>query len=214
MLAIEVISVFFFTSVLLSLSPGPDNIFVLMQSITQGSKAGSVITLGLCTGLLVHSTAAILGVALIFQTSELAFTALKLLGAGYLLYLAWGAFRAKPDPALSSDSEDGGTPSKQIPLKKLYLRGIIMNITNPKVSIFFLAFLPQFVNPEAGNVSIQLALLSLVFIIAALLIFNLIALLSGRLGGALANSERAQTWLNRISGTVFVGLAAKLAITE
>ena len=214
MLAIEVISVFFFTSVLLSLSPGPDNIFVLMQSITQGSKAGSVITLGLCTGLLVHSTAVILGVALIFQTSELAFTALKLLGAGYLLYLAWGAFRAKTDPALSSDSEDGGTPSKQIPLKKLYLRGIIMNITNPKVSIFFLAFLPQFVNPEAGNVSIQLALLSLVFIIAALLIFNLIALLSGRLGGALANSERAQTWLNRISGTVFVGLAAKLAITE
>jgi len=214
MLAIEVISVFFFTSVLLSLSPGPDNIFVLMQSITQGSKAGSVITLGLCTGLLVHSTAVILGVALIFQTSELAFTALKLLGAGYLLYLAWGAFRAKPDPALNSDSEDGGTPSKQIPLKKLYLRGIIMNITNPKVSIFFLAFLPQFVNPEAGNVSIQLALLSLVFIIAALLIFNLIALLSGRLGGALANSERAQTWLNRISGTVFVGLAAKLAITE
>ncbi|MFC3152993.1 LysE family translocator [Litoribrevibacter euphylliae] len=206
MLSIETISLFFTASILLSLSPGPDNIFVLMQSITQGPKAGMITTLGLCTGLLVHSTAAVLGVAVIFQTSEIAFTVLKLLGAAYLIYLAWGAFRAK-----STALEGANQP---VSLKKLYFRGILMSITNPKLSIFFLAFLPQFVEPAAGAVSLQMLQLSVIFIVAALLVFNAIALMSGHLRDSLAKSDKAQTFLNRMAGVIFVGLALKLATTR
>lgn len=206
MLSFETITLFFTASVLLSLSPGPDNLFVLMQSITQGPKAGMVTTLGLCTGLLVHSTAAVLGVAVIFQTSEVAFTILKLVGAAYLLYLAWGAFNAKG----SELHESGAKPS----MKSLYLRGIAMSTTNPKLSIFFLAFLPQFVDPEAGSVSLQLTMLSLIFIGSALIVFNGIALLSGHLRNQLTHSERTQKILNRIAGVVFIGLALKLVTSR
>ncbi len=206
MLSIETLTLFFTASVLLSISPGPDNLFVLMQSITQGPKAGMITTLGLCTGLLVHSTAVVLGVAVIFQTSEIAFTILKLVGAAYLLYLAWGAFRAK------SSTLSGEQP--KVSLKKLYLRGIAMSTTNPKLSIFFLAFLPQFVEPEAGSVTLQLILLSATFIIAALLVFNTIALLSGHLRQSFAQSDKAQNFLNRLAGVVFVGLALKLVTSR
>ncbi|GLQ32598.1 LysE family translocator [Litoribrevibacter albus] len=206
MLTLETITLFFTASVLLSISPGPDNIFVLMQSITQGPKAGMVTTLGLCTGLLVHSTAAVLGVAVIFQTSEIAFTVLKLVGAAYLLYLAWGAFRAKSSELSKSQTKT--------PLKKLYFRGIAMSTTNPKLSIFFLAFLPQFVDPALGSVSLQLTSLSAIFIVSALLVFNAIALMSGHLRNYLADSDKAQTVLNRVAGFVFVGLALKLATTR
>ena len=206
MLTIETISIFFTASVLLALSPGPDNVFVLMQSMTHGIKSGFIITLGLCTGLLVHSTAVILGLAVIFQTSEVAFTILKLLGAAYLLFLAWGALRAKPTQL------NGKQP--QLSLRKLYVRGIIMNITNPKVSIFFLAFLPQFVTTESGDVSQQLLSLSLLFILAALMVFNSIAVLSGYLGQRLKKSDHIQNTLNKLSGVVFIGLALKLVTTN
>lgn len=206
MLSIETITLFFTASVLLSLSPGPDNIFVLIQSMTQGFKAGSVIILGLCTGLLTHSIAVVLGVAVIFQTSEVAFTVLKLVGAAYLIYLAWGALRAKPSE-LNQEQQ-------RLPLKQLYFRGIVMSSTNPKLSIFFMAFLPQFVTPETGNVTLQLITLSGLFILAALLVFHTIALLSGYLGNKLNESDRVQLFLNRLSGFVFVGLALKLVTTD
>lgn len=215
MLPFDTLSLFFIASVLLSLSPGPDNVFVLIQSMTHGIRAGVVITLGLCTGLLVHSTAVILGVAALFQTSEWAFTALKLTGAAYLLYLAYGALKATPE-TLTSDQQ-------AIPLGKLYLRGIVMNVTNPKVSIFFLAFLPQFVDPNLANssltndvvpVSLQMLQLSVTFIVAALIVFNGIAVLAGFMGQKLTESDGIQRWLNRISGVVFIGLAMKLAFSE
>lgn len=215
MLPFDTIALFFAASVLLSLSPGPDNVFVLIQSMTHGVRAGVVITLGLCTGLLVHSAAVILGVAALFQTSEMAFTVLKLTGAAYLIYLAYGALKASPEK-LTGDE-------KAIPLSKLYLRGIVMNVTNPKVSIFFLAFLPQFVDPSLNSnsitselvpVSLQMLQLSVIFIIAALLVFNIIAVLAGFMGQKLTESEGIQRWLNRISGVVFIGLAMKLALSE
>ena len=149
----ETLTVFIAAAVALGFAPGPDNIFVLTQSALYGRKAGIVVTLGLCTGLLVHTAAVAFGVAVLFQTSELAFTALKLIGAAYLLYLAWGAFRAG-----KSNLETGETEAKGVRLTHLYLRGIIMNITNPKVAIFFLAFLPQFADPSRGSLTLQLLL--------------------------------------------------------
>lgn len=207
MLPLDILSTFFLASVLLALAPGPDNIFVLTQSAIQGRLAGFLVTLGLCTGLLVHTTAVSLGVAVIFQTSELAFTGLKLVGAGYLLYLAWQAFRA-------SASAIDDRAKKPLSRWQLYRRGIIMNVTNPKVSIFFLAFLPQFADPERGSLAGQMVTLGAVFILAALLTFGSIAVAAGSLGRWLGDSPRAQVIMNRIAGTVFAGLAIKLILTQ
>lgn len=207
MLPVDVLSVFFVASVLLALSPGPDNIFVLTQSALAGPRAGLVVTLGLCTGLVVHTAAVALGVAVIFQTSEVAFTALKVIGACYLLYLAFQAFRAS-DSQLSAD----GAP--KTPLRKLYARGIFMNVTNPKVSIFFLAFLPQFADPARGSLVIQIMLLGAAFAVATILVFGAVALFAGSIGQWLAQSGAAQRILHRVAGTVFAGLALKLLVTQ
>lgn len=207
MIPIETLIAFFAASALLALAPGPDNLFVLTQSALNGRNAGLVIMLGLCTGLIVHSTAVTLGVAVIFQTSAVAFTVLKFIGAGYLAYLAWQAFRASAEKI--QNKSDG-----EVRLGKLYRRGIIMNITNPKVSIFFLAFLPQFADPSKGPISIQLILLGGLFILATILIFGSIAILAGILGQWLNRSDRIQKTMNKVAGAVFLGLALKLALTK
>lgn len=198
---------FFFTSLLLALSPGPDNLFVLTQSTLNGRTAGLMVTLGLCTGLIVHTTAVALGAAVIFKASALAFTILKLSGAAYLIYLAVQAFQ-------SSASELKKDNNGQLSRFKLYRRGVIMNITNPKVSIFFLAFLPQFADPSKGSLAIQMIILGNVFIFATIIVFGGIALMAGLLGEWLSCSPKAQTIMNRIAGVVFVGLAIKLIITR
>lgn len=207
MLTVEIVMTFFMASVLLGLAPGPDNIFVLTQSTLHGRGAGLLVTLGLCTGLIVHSLAVAFGAAALFQSSELAFSALKFAGAAYLLYLAWGIFRAPiTSVATSTVSGPGWT--------ELYRRGIIMNITNPKVSIFFLAFLPQFADPARGSVALQIIGLGGLFILATLLVFGGIALAAGRLRIWLMQSERIQRWINRLAGAMFVGLALRLATSE
>jgi threonine/homoserine/homoserine lactone efflux protein len=207
MIPLDSVLVFFTASALLALAPGPDNIFVLTLSALHGRKAGLLVTLGLCTGLVGHTLAVALGIAALFQASAVAFAALKIAGACYLLYLAWGAFRASASP-IESKSD--------VPLRgwQLYRRGIVMNLTNPKVSIFFLAFLPQFADPARGSLTLQMILLGGIFMIAALVVFSGIATVSGSLGGWLNRSARAQIIMNRIAGTIFVVLALKLATTD
>jgi len=203
----ETLALFFAASVALALAPGPDNIFVLTQSALHGRIAGLFVTAGLCTGLVVHTAAVSLGVAAIFQTSTLAFTVLKFVGAAYLLYLAWQAFRTG---ATEISGSDGATRD----WRKLYVRGVVMNITNPKVAIFFLAFLPQFADPHAGSLTLQMLIFGGVFIVATLLIFGSVAWTAGFFGDWLKGSKRAQAVMNRIAGTVFVALALRLAASE
>lgn len=207
MLESNVLILFFMTSLLLSLSPGPDNLFVLAQAAQQGQKAGLLVTLGLCTGLLVHTAAVTFGLAALFAASAVAFSVLKFVGAGYLLFMAWQAFHAgaQAGPARTIDRLSPG---------KLYSRGIIMNITNPKVSIFFLAFLPQFTDPRKGPLTMQLLLLGSLFIVATILVFGAISILAGALGDRFRQSVRAQKLLNRLAGTIFAGLAVKLATAQ
>lgn len=198
---------FVFASTLLCLAPGPDNIFVLTQSAVNGRRAGLLITLGICAGLLVHTGAVALGLAVIFQVSEVAFTVLKTVGALYLIYLAWCAFKA-------SDSEiETSTLSKQQALS-LFKRGAIMNMTNPKVAIFFLAFLPQFVPSSTPNVAAYLLGLGSIFILVASIVFGSIAILSGSLGKFLKSHPASQKYLNRMAGLVFVAMALKLLHSE
>lgn len=204
MIPLELLIPFVLATVLLSLAPGPDNLFVLAQSALYGKRTGVFVTLGLCTGLIAHTTAVALGVAVIFQTSAVAFTTLKILGALWLAYLAWQAFRAS---AGHLQTAVANIPSSGA----LYRRGIIMNITNPKVSIFFLAFLPQFTSPQQGSLALQIFVLGAVFILVAFIIFSAIAVLSARLSAWLCHSTKAQVVLQRMAGTVFAGLALKLA---
>lgn len=207
MIAADVLVLFVTASVALALAPGPDNIFVLTQSALYGRLAGIMVTLGLCLGVMVHTTLVALGVAVIFQTSALAFTILKLLGGAYLLYLAWRAFRAQT-------AEIGGSGTSRLSPRALFGRGVIMNVTNPKVAIFFLAFLPQFADPARGSVTVQIFLFGMVFILCALVVFGAVALAAGSLGGWLSRTPRAQVMINRLSGIIFVGLALRLLMSQ
>ncbi len=205
---LDVSLAFFAASIVLALAPGPDNIFVLTQSALYGWKQGLGVTTGLCTGLLVHTALVACGVAAIILASPLLFTALKTIGALYLLWLAWGAIRAAPQTARA----EGVSPS--LGLAQLYGRGIIMNITNPKVSIFFLAFLPQFTRPGHGPLIGQILWLGLLFILATILIFGGIAILAGNLGAKLQQSQGMQRWLNRAAAAIFAGLALHLLLSQ
>ncbi len=213
MLTLDVMLTFFATALLLGIAPGPDNIFVLTQSALYGMGAGVATTLGLVTGLCVHTTAVALGVAVIFQTSPVAFTLLKITGAAYLLWLAWLSFRAGSirtnDTAQDHTSSFADFPG----YAALYRRGIVMNVTNPKVSIFFLAFLPQFCNPARGSVALQVLWLGLLFILATIIVFCTVAALGGRLAIWFNKSQKGQICIQRIAGCVFVGLAAALLFT-
>lgn len=204
MLTLDIALSFFGIAVLLALSPGPDNLFVLMQSAMWGRSSGMAVVLGLCTGLIFHTAAVAVGLAAVLAASSSAFTIVKLLGAAYLLYLAWGAFRA---PAMGPNTQHA---APRLSKMALYRRGIIMNVTNPKVSLFFLAFLPQFTSALRGSVAVQIISLGALFMLAALLTFSAIALFSGLIGERIQRSARAQNWLNRLAGAVFVGLALRL----
>ncbi len=209
-MTLEIMAAFAATSVVLSLAPGPDNIFVLTQSAMHGSRAGLMVTLGLATGLLFHTAAVVFGLAALIQVSVTAFTTLKVLGAAYLLYLAWKSFRATPMEA----SEPDGEKSTHMSDLAYYRRGIIMNALNPKVSIFFLAFLPQFIDTASGNIEGQMLILASVFFAATLVVFSVIAVVAGKLGDAFARTPKVQNVINKTAAVVFFGLAAKLLFTE
>ena len=190
---------------LLALVPGPDNVFVLLHAAVHGARAGLLVVLGLCSGLLLHTGAVALGLAALLAASSAALTVLKGVGAAYLLWLAWLSWRA---PAGMGTGES--MPAMGV--RQTYLRGVLMNISNPKVALFFLAFLPQFVQPSSGPVAMQILLLGGVFMLATLLTFGAIALLAGRFGQLLQDSPKAQVGLNRLASVVFAGLALRLVL--
>ena len=204
----DVAGAFFVTALLLGICPGPDIIFVLAQSALYGARAGIWTTFGLATGLCVQTLIVALGVAVLFQLWPLAFFLLKVCGALWLCYLAFLAFRAKPDSMATGRRND--LPSHVA----LYRRGIIMNITNPKVSIFFLAFLPQFEDPARGSLALQTVVLGLLFILATLIVFCSVACLGGQLANLLNKTPQMQLWLNRVAGTVFLALAMALLFLD
>ncbi|MCU7933651.1 MAG: LysE family translocator [Candidatus Thiodiazotropha sp. (ex Dulcina madagascariensis)] len=207
MASLETLLTLFATAVVLALVPGPDNLFVLTHSALHGRKTGWCATLGFSTGLIAHTAAVALGVAVLFQTSALAFNLLKLSGAAYLLYLTWRFIQAS-----NSRLEPGRQP--RLTPWLLYRRGIIMNVTNPKVSLFFLALLPQFAEPEAGPMVWQMITFGLVFILATLIVFGGVAELAGAISPWLKRTPSAQRIIHRVAAAVFVILALKLLLAE
>jgi len=242
---------FFGIAVLLALTPGPDNLFVLMQSALWGRRAGLLVVLGLCTGLVGHTAAVAAGLAALLAAWPTALVVLRLCGAAYLLYLAWQILRSVVRSVLrpqvgngtnagTAANADAGTvatmqdipadrteteapaeapanapaPTRPASAGALYRRGIIMNLTNPKVVLFFLAFLPQFTVPAAGPAAPQIVLLGVLFMLATLLVFSAIAICSGAAGAMLQRSPTARRALDVCAGVVFLGLALRLALSR
>ncbi len=210
MMPFEIFISFFGISVLLALSPGPDNIFVLLQSALHGLRVGISIVLGLCSGLIFHTLLVTLGVATLLKTSPTAFFMLKVVGALYLLYLAYLTAKSKP----ISISTETSSAKPKMNLWQYYRRGVFMNITNPKVTLFFLAFLPQFIYSSEVSTTQQLLLLSAVFMLAAFFTMGSIALFSGYFGKIIQDKPKAQYTLNLLTVIVFVGLAINLLLSQ
>ena len=202
LLSIETIITFITASVVLSLVPGPDNLFVMSNSALKGWRIGFYTTLGLCTGLIGHTILVGIGVSVIFQTSTMAFNGLKIIGAFYLVYLAWLSVQNK-------EINIGGA-NENSTSRSYYFTGVIMNLTNPKVAIFFLVFLPQFINSNNDNVTSQIFLLGLLFICSAFFVFTSIAYLSSFLEGTLKKSKTINKNLNLVAALIYIALAVNL----
>ncbi len=204
----EILYTFILATSALSISPGPDNIFVLMQSVVNGKKYGLAVVAGLMSGCLIHTTLVAFGVSVIIKQSEALFFTIKLFGALYLFFLAYKVFRSEASVNLSEDS----MPKKS--LGQLYRQGFIMNVLNPKVSIFFLAFFPGFLfSKEMGNVP-QFYILGFLFILVSLIIFGLIAILSGTISGYLKKNSKVGLVLKWLQIVVFIGIGIFILFSE
>ena len=185
----------------LAISPGPDNIYVLVQSITNGKSYGLATVSGLITGCIVHTTLLAFGVSAIIKANEDLFFAIKVLGAIYLLYLAYKVYKSSPQLDLDANT----VPKKS--LKGLFVQGFFMNVLNPKVTIFFLAFFPGFLFSESMSTVIQFYILGGIFMLVSFIIFSSIALLAGQIKKYITKHRNSGLVLKWLQIVVFVGIA-------
>jgi len=208
MLTLSQILAFLATALVLTATPGPDNLMVLSMGISRGRRAGLVFGLGCALGCLSHTLLAVVGVSALVAASPLAFMALKAAGGAWLVWMGVQAWRHAGQPSLP------GSGGEAAPLRQLFVRGLVANAINPKVVLFFLAFLPQFVVPGHGPVPLQLGLLGLLFTAQAAVLFGLLGHHSGRVGAWLARRPAVGPWLDRVAGTVFVGLGVRMMVAR
>lgn len=199
---------FLVAALALNLTPGADMTYVIARTATQGRAAGVAASFGIAGGSVVHTTLAAFGVSAILAHSETAFIMVKTVGAAYLLYLAW--------KALANGTARAAAPRDlpRVSLWRLFAEGMLTNILNPKVALFILAFLPQFVDPKAGPVWLQILFLGTLFNISGTTVNCIVTLSTAAAAGLLRGSAGIGRWLNRLSALVFVGLAIRLALAE
>jgi len=193
---------------LLAISPGPDNIYVLMQGIVNGKKYGLATVAGLISGCIVHTTLVAFGVSAIIKSNDYLFLGLKIIGALYLLYLAYNVYKSSSDIVINADN----VPKKG--LMQLFKQGFIMNVLNPKVSIFFLAFFPGFLFSDTLSTVIQFYVLGLLFMLTSLIIFSLIAILSSSISVYIREHKNSGVVLKWLQIIVFVGIAIFIFLSE
>lgn len=198
---------FLLTSLVVVLVPGTGVIYTVSTGLFLGRRASIAAAVGCTAGIVPHLTASILGLAAILHMSAVAFQAVKYAGAAYLLYLAWSLWQETGVLRFEAPAARKGA-------RQIITRGFLINILNPKLSIFFLAFLPLFVSPQAAAPTLQMLLLSAVFMTMTLVIFILYGLLAGTVRRRVAASPRALAWLQRSFAAVFAALGVKLALTE
>lgn len=208
MLAPEQFLGFLLAAILITASPGPDNLLVLGLGMSKGRKQGMVFGLGCALGCLSHTLLAVLGVSALIAASPVAFTALRVGGGLYLVWLGFNALRSKG----GSKAADGSAAPQS--LRSLFTKGLVANAINPKVVLFFLSLLPQFVIPANGNVPGQMLALGVTFTVQAAILFGLLGWFAGAIGAWLNRKPGAGKWLDRIAGTVFVALGIKLIVAR
>ncbi len=199
----EQISAVLLTSFLLTIAPGPDVMYVLAQSISKGRKYGLASAIGLSVGLLFHTALLAFGISKIITQNQQIFTAIKYLGALYLLWLAYKVWMSKPKNKVV---EQAVVSSKKYPIENTF-QGLVMNITNPKVLMFFLAVIPNFIDLTNENIKGQIFLMGIIFMLQALIIFSLYAILAARFTEFIRENEKFQLFLKYFQVVVFVGLA-------
>jgi RhtB (resistance to homoserine/threonine) family protein len=199
--------IFLAAAVLLNVSPGADHVFILTRTIAQGRLAGFLSSWGVCTGAMIHVLAAAFGISAILAASATAFTVVKLAGAAYLIWLGIRALQSK-GLALSTDT--AATPPATA--WKIYRQGMVVDLLNPKVAVFFMAFLPQFVDPALGAAAWQMIALGAVVIAVALIWETFLIFGAGALSRRLRTQPSIAKWINRVSGATFIGLGVKLAV--
>lgn len=209
MFGINHFGAFVIAGILLNITPGADTMFILGRSVAQGKKAGILSALGISTGALVHCLFAALGLSIILAKSAVAFETIKYLGAAYLVFLGIKSLITSSKVSFNTERME-----QQINYRKLYVSGIITDVLNPKVALFFLAFLPQFIEPEYANSPLPFLLLGVTFLTTGTIWCLIVAIFASKLSERIRRNPKIKVWLDRITGGVFVGLGIKLALTE
>ena len=201
------IALFVAASALLAIAPGPDVIYVLTRGVAQGPRAGMAAALGFATGCIFHTVLATVGIAALIRSSEVAFNVVRYAGAAYLVWIGIQALRHRGSFAMG---EAGDAKA----LATIYKQSVLGNILNPKVTLFFLAFLPQFVNQEAGNVGMQMAILGAVFMGVTVVVFGAVAVFAGWIGAWMRSKPAIAQRLNVFAGLTFIALGIRVALPD
>ena len=205
MLTLTQILSFTLAAILITAAPGPDNMMVLGMGMSKGRRQGMAFGLGCAVGCLSHTLLAVLGVSALVAASPLAFTVLKWVGGAYLVWLGIGSLR-HAGQGIQTSNPEASTESIQV----LFLKGMFANAINPKVVLFFLSFLPQFVVPEQGQIGLQLGMLGFIFTVQAGILFAAVAYFAATIGAWLTRWPNAGVWLDRVVGVVFIGLGLRM----
>lgn len=201
------ITLFLFAATALILSPGQDTLYVITRGISQGKVAGIISALGVSLGIIFHTLFAALGLSVVLQSSALAFSVVKYVGAAYLIYLGTRTLLNRKALVLQTDR-------RQISSIVLLSQGFISNLFNPKVALFFLAFLPQFVTPNAGSPALQMTFLGLVYTLLGAIWLSCVGYFAGSMGHWVGRNTTALGLLRWLTGSVLVGLGVRLALPE
>ena len=203
----EILLSFAFATSLLAISPGPDNIFVLTQSIVNGKKFGLATVFGLISGCLVHTTLLAFGISAVIKESEILFTGIKVLGAIYLIFLAYKVYKSDATITFSEENVSKKTT------RQLFKEGFIMNVLNPKVSIFFLAFFPGFLFSDTINTVFQFYVLGIIFMLVSLVIFSIIAILAASISKNIKGNNKIGSYLKWTQIAVFILIAIFIVLS-
>lgn len=210
------LALFVLSGLLLNLAPGPDSLLIMSRSASQGWRAGSAAALGIGSGTFVHIFAAALGLSAVLATSATAFMLVKLAGAAYLLYvglsLIWS--KQKPTATTNTDADSAALAAPALSYRKIFFQGFLTNLLNPKVAVFFLAFVPQFIAASAPNKALAFLFLGCIFNFNGMLWCHFLALSSAFASQRLRLNRRVSVTLNRLIGMVFVSFGIKLAFAE
>lgn len=206
------LALFIVSGLLLNIAPGPDSLLIMTRSATQGWRAGSAAALGIGTGTFIHIFAAALGLSAVLARSATAFAIVKYAGAAYLLYVGIALLRHK-----GQRTAEGGTPIAEPPFlsyRRIFFQGLLTNALNPKVAVFFLAFVPQFIATEVPNKALAFIVLGCIFNLNSMLWCHFLAVSSVFASKRVKLSKTVARWVNRIIGTVFISFGIKLAFSE